>query len=102
VERFALRDKISVGQRKPSFSTMLGYQAFAIEVILNSGRCVAGCESLSDPWCSSTQNECVSAWQAGARKGFPVLLAPARERIAVEAKAGIAPEFAHDERLVVL
>jgi len=36
VERFALRDKTSAGKESFLFLTMLGYQTFAIEVILNS------------------------------------------------------------------
>jgi len=44
--------------------------------------------------------EYVSAWQSGARKGFLILLAPARERIAMIAKLGIASKFAHDSGLL--
>ncbi|SRR6266567_2311223 len=86
------------------FLTVLAYQTFAIEVILNSRQGASRATKVfQNPWCGSTQKW--NAFQHGKLvhvKVFLILLAPARERIAMVAKLGIASEFAHDERLIVL
>src|SRR5258708_36781229 len=102
----ALHFPVKILQYKESFLflSMLGYQTFAIEVILNSRqRASRTAKIFQDPRRSSAQKG--NAFQHGNLalvKVFLILLAPACERISMIAKARVAPEVAHDERLIVL
>src|SRR5690242_13110098 len=85
------------------FFTMLGYQPFAVEIVLNSRqRAPRAAKIFQNPGCNAAQKW--DALQHGNLVLIEILLvlfAPARERIAMVAKARVPPKFAHDEWLVV-